>query len=1051
MSDVAQVVAQMAEYGLPPLPTNHPVLDGKYKRFGPGKKGWYILRRMTLRSGREVVTGAFGYFQGENRNTVSVKVDVAAMSEDEKAEYARQQRATEKAEQEKRDEEIRLAAGRARDQWAKGVGMPVEHPYLVQKQVQAEGLRVSTDGKQLLIPLQRGGQLLGLQKIDATGKKRLNEGMDAIGVAHILGTLRDAAIIAVGEGYATCKTARDSVAGEYDLPVAMALNAGNLLHVARLLREAYPDAHLLFLADDDYLLVERYVERLQEDFGVVVPVPIDGTPHTVLAQDGERVEVLARWREDAQGIRYIEADMRKGRLVRTPTFKNAGVSSCHAAAREVGNASVAVPVFTVDRAGRKLTDYNDVQIEEGLESVASQVRLAILAAQQRTTSSPSAPASAAEDGAEPDALYDQAVAIVLQNRRASISLIQRHLRVGYNRAARLLEQMERGGVVSPMHTNGSRDILVQVADGDPSAAQQRSPSASASPALAAEEALQPAAHLSLAAEQRTISPPAPPAQAAAAGDVHDQDEALLLTAHAGEEGSPPSVPPAPLGAERPEEGAPDELPADFDARFGAEEAPAAPSHPLAKVYPLVAPGSAPARGEGEDDAGDKKAAKDKPKKVYGDEHWDKVNEVLDNFILIYGEDMVWDCRHRMLMRISAMRTIVGSSDVMKFWSGPQRRWVLKKNIVFDPTNTPSPAESGPIATVNLFNGWPMKPKQGKCIQILTLLSHLCDGNEEMETWIARWLAYPLRNPGAKMETSIIMHGDEGSGKNFFFERVVKPIYGEYGYVIGNDQLESKFNDWASMKLFMVADEVVTRAELKQMKGKLKGLISGDTVIVNPKGLPEHVEKNQMNFVFLSNELQPLALDKTDRRYLVVWTPPALTKEFYQSVAEEIRQGGIEAFYHYLVHELDMGDFDRHTKPIYNDAKDKLIEKSLAPSERFYREWSRGFLPLPFITVAVNQLYEAFRVWCARSGEPMYTSMTKFSPEIERYAGGTLKKKIIKYELGEEVKQRMVFMVGELPDGRTLSDWAEASGALFEKHYQTYRNRGGPQPGLDVGS
>lgn len=961
MSEVAQVVAQMAEYDMPPLPANHPVLDGKYHRFGPGKKGWYILRQMTLGSGREVITGAFGFFQGENRNTVPVKVDVAAMSDDEKADYVRRQRATEKAEQEKRDEQIRLAAGRARDQWGKAEGVPVEHQYLGCKQVSAEGLRVSRDGKDLLIPLRRGGQLLGLQKIDADGKKRLTKGMDAIGVAHILGTLRGAPIIAVGEGYATCKTARDSVAGEYDLPVAMALNAGNLLHVARLLREAYPDAHLLFLADDDYLLVERYVERLQEDFGVVVPVPIDGTTHTVLAQDGERVEVLARWREDAQGIRYIEADMRKGRLVRTPTFKNAGVSSCHAAAREVGNASVAVPVFAVDRAGRKLTDYNDVQIEEGLESVASQVRLAILAAQQRTTSSPS------------------------------------------------------------------------------------------SPAPAAEEALQPAAHLSLAAEQRTISPPAPPAQAAAVGDPHDQEEALLAIAPAGGEGSPVFVPPAPLGAERPEEGAPDELPADFDARFGAEEAPAAPSQPLAKVYPLVAPGSAPARGEGEDDAGDKKAAKDKPKKVYGDEHWDKVNEVLNNFILIYGEDMVWDCRHRMLMRISAMRTIVGSSDVMKFWSGPQRRWVLKKNIVFDPTNTPSPAESGPTATVNLFNGWPMKPKQGRCIQILTLLSHLCDGNEEMETWIARWLAYPLRNPGAKMETSIIMHGDEGSGKNFFFERVVKPIYGEYGYVIGNDQLESKFNDWASMKLFMVADEVVTRAELKQMKGKLKGLISGDTVIVNPKGLPEHVEKNQMNFVFLSNELQPLALDKTDRRYLVVWTPPALTKEFYQSVAEEIRQGGIEAFYHYLVHELDMGDFDRHTKPIYNDAKDKLIEKSLAPSERFYREWSRGFLPLPFITVAVNQLYEAFRVWCARSGEPMYTSMTKFSPEIERYAGGTLKKKIIKYELGEEVKQRMVFMVGELPDGRTLSDWAEASGALFEKHYQTYRNRGGPQPGLDVGS
>jgi S-DNA-T family DNA segregation ATPase FtsK/SpoIIIE len=61
---------------------------------------------------------------------------------------------------------------------------------------------------------------------------------------------------------------------------------------------------------------------------------------------------------------------------------------------------------------------------------------------------------------EADPLYDQAVAVVLKNRRASISLVQRHLRIGYNRAARLLEQMEQSGVVSTMHSNGNRDILV---------------------------------------------------------------------------------------------------------------------------------------------------------------------------------------------------------------------------------------------------------------------------------------------------------------------------------------------------------------------------------------------------------------------------------------------------------------------------------------------------------------------------------------------------------------------------------------------------------------
>lgn len=63
-------------------------------------------------------------------------------------------------------------------------------------------------------------------------------------------------------------------------------------------------------------------------------------------------------------------------------------------------------------------------------------------------------------GTEGDELYDQAVAVVLKNRRASISLVQRHLRIGYNRAARLLEQMEQSGLVSTMQSNGNREILV---------------------------------------------------------------------------------------------------------------------------------------------------------------------------------------------------------------------------------------------------------------------------------------------------------------------------------------------------------------------------------------------------------------------------------------------------------------------------------------------------------------------------------------------------------------------------------------------------------------
>jgi len=66
-------------------------------------------------------------------------------------------------------------------------------------------------------------------------------------------------------------------------------------------------------------------------------------------------------------------------------------------------------------------------------------------------------------GGEADPLYDQAVEVVLKNRRASISLVQRHLRIGYNRAARLLEDMEKAGLVSGMSGNGNRDILAPAA------------------------------------------------------------------------------------------------------------------------------------------------------------------------------------------------------------------------------------------------------------------------------------------------------------------------------------------------------------------------------------------------------------------------------------------------------------------------------------------------------------------------------------------------------------------------------------------------------------
>ena len=63
-------------------------------------------------------------------------------------------------------------------------------------------------------------------------------------------------------------------------------------------------------------------------------------------------------------------------------------------------------------------------------------------------------------GGEKDPMYDQAVEVVLKDRKASISYVQRKLRIGYNRSARLLEDMEKAGLISSLSTSGQREVLV---------------------------------------------------------------------------------------------------------------------------------------------------------------------------------------------------------------------------------------------------------------------------------------------------------------------------------------------------------------------------------------------------------------------------------------------------------------------------------------------------------------------------------------------------------------------------------------------------------------
>jgi len=409
-----------------------------------------------------------------------------------------------------------------------------------------------------------------------------------------------------------------------------------------------------------------------------------------------------------------------------------------------------------------------------------------------------------------------------------------------------------------------------------------------------------------------------------------------------------------------------------------------------------------------------------------------VEDAVDRYSLIYGAGgTMFDHQESALIPKSDVMDIC-VDHAWKEWKLHKGRKVVRLSEVgFDPT------ENDRHIKCNLWGGWPTTPKQGKCDVLLDLLQYLCSGEEkknstEIYEWVLKWLAYPIQHRGAKMRTALIFHGPQGVGKNLFFE-AYGAIYGKYNRIVGQAELDDKFNDWASGKLFMIADEVMARQELYHQKNKIKALITGENIRINPKNVAAHDERNHVNLVFLSNEIQPLVLDKDDRRFVVIWVPEKLGDEMYRSVDEEIKSGGVAALHHYLLN-LDLGDFTEHTKPPMTQSKEDLIEVNKDSVQRFMDDWISGDIGLKVIPCHTEDLYRAYQQWSRRNGVARPRESSQFISTVSKTRGWKKGRprvyKSCHYE-GDQVQMSMIappvdlihekFQMGDLQPAKWLTD------------------------------
>lgn len=352
--------------------------------------------------------------------------------------------------------------------------------------------------------------------------------------------------------------------------------------------------------------------------------------------------------------------------------------------------------------------------------------------------------------------------------------------------------------------------------------------------------------------------------------------------------------------------------------------------------------------------------------------------LLQRFVLLYGTVTVWDNELRKVISLESLRIAYSTDDLAKRWlDHPARLIIDADNLVFDPTQKVSPDTH-----VNMFEGFPVHSKQDEalCQPIIDLLYELCGSEDkcsEVAHWILCWLAYQFQNPGAKMQTAVLMFGEkQGTGKSLFWEGVVRELFGKYGTTAGQHQLDSQFTEWRSCKLFVLFEEVLSRNDRYNHLGTIKHMITGRDMRINPKGLPERVESNHLNCVFLSNEPQPIPLELEDRRFMVVEARNRITKEFQAQVVHAVNHGGIAAFYHYLLN-YDVGEFDPHTKPFRTTARDKIVSFGMPGWEVFWREWKNDRLSVPYCSCLSNDLYQVYRRWCDKAYEKPLT-LTKFS-------------------------------------------------------------------------
>jgi hypothetical protein len=257
---------------------------------------------------------------------------------------------------------------------------------------------------------------------------------------------------------------------------------------------------------------------------------------------------------------------------------------------------------------------------------------------------------------------------------------------------------------------------------------------------------------------------------------------------------------------------------------------------------------------------------------------------------------------------------------------PKRR--LYDAVVFDPENCDP-------RYFNLWKGLAVEPKPGDWTVFREhLLNVVCAGNPEHFEWLIGWMAQMFQDPAHKMGTAIVLRGLKGTGKTTLAKWIAK-IMGAHAVTVDKpSHLTGRFNSHLERCVFLNAEEGFWAGD-REAEGTLKNLITGDTMLLERKGVDAVTVANHLRLLVTSNASWTVPASQDERRFFVldVTNDKQQNREWFGKIDEEFKNGGLEGFLYDML-RFDYSHVDLRNPP-HTPGLIEQIAIGLAPQVKWW--------------------------------------------------------------------------------------------------------------------